>query len=709
MRSYLVGTGRTVLCLLPLLGWTACASQSVGSRPLVIQPTATPTARSQLPVRRVRIYESGVAEFERSGQLHAATTALPIPESDIDDVLRTLVIRRGVNLVRAYSASFDTVSLARVTRTRANLPTESKPGSEYAEFVQSLKGESIELSVQGTRLRGRLIELAPIEQTAKIDEGDAEDAKPGRVKGKPASATTSDKSKQFDWRTFELTLLLENGAIERLYADKVEWLRPLDPVIMARLDSAVAATSGRAHERTRVLEIASDSAEPISLTYVAESPVARITYRLHAGQSGETNRLQGLALVHNATDEPWGSVAIEISNDDLDSNIVPFSAPRYWDRPLHATPESKANVMRQLNQATADSLLDSGNDSRAAAGDNDSTPKMRTYPNTNTPSQPNHRSRVARQGHTAYTYAVSTNPSIGARSSALLPFLEAEVKVERGVWFGRNSNVGRSVVRVQNTTSRPLPAGMVSVFDAGHFVGETEMSQLESGRFGYFDYANELKLALTKMSEASPAAAYRGIVWSGDSLHMQVSEHLERTVEFTNASDRDQTAFLSIDVSNGAVVKGGDGLDTDYAGRPIVVAVKVPANGHVERTITVEQEREDETDVSNLESDTLTQFAEQPGVPAAIRSVLDEGVKLLKASKAMSERKEQLEATDAQLVESSSRLSIADASAPPGIVARFLQIEVQRSELQKQTAALDKLIERQLPLLRKVMSRLPQK
>ena len=716
MRPSTIESLRLARWMLPLLGLASCGTPGAKSQRPPGVPSVDTAAKSELPVRRVRIYESGLAEFERSGQLRGSLTALQIPSSDIDDVLRTLVIRRGSALVPVYSASFDTVTMAQVARARAHLPTEPKLGSEYSEFVRSLVGENIEISANGQRVRGRLVEfvrLEPREDKSDNDDTQLVEKKPTKSKTKAAAPQAKEASEKYDWQEFELTVLTDHGVIERYRTDKVEWLRPVDPAVTARLDTAAAAKSGRAADLVRTLQIAAESAEPVNLTYVTDAPLPRITYRLHAGKNGKLDTLQGLALVHNTSDEPWESVVIEISNEDIDSAIVPFVAPRYWDRAVHTTREGGASIVPQLKHSSSDALSESGTEPRMTRDASNSTPwiasRARKSTDGVTPRMPSNSSRNTAVGRSAYTYTVAGKPTIAARSSGLFPFLETEIKVERGVWFGHNALKGRSVVRIQNTTSQSLPAGLLSVFDAERFLGETELSQLEPGRYGYFDFANELKLELSKKPAKDPQLDYRAVSWSNDALQTRIFEHTEQAVELTNASAQNLTAFLAINALDGAIVKGVDGVDTNILGRPVVAIVKVPAQGHVDRTIVVEQEREDSSDVDSLNVDTLTQIAAQQTLPAASRAVLLEAIKLLKGKQAMTERKETLDTQVGQLEETIGRLPVSDSPASNAIATRFLQLEAQRSELQRQSAGLERTIEQQAPLLKKALSRLPQK
>ena len=48
---------------------------------------------ARLPLRTVRFYEVGVGYFERKGQLDGASTlTLPLPTSQLDDALKSLVV-----------------------------------------------------------------------------------------------------------------------------------------------------------------------------------------------------------------------------------------------------------------------------------------------------------------------------------------------------------------------------------------------------------------------------------------------------------------------------------------------------------------------------------------------------------------------------------------------------------------------------------------
>ncbi len=75
---------RSVLSLIAIVGVCLVASPS--------QAQAQP-AGPTLPLKRVRLYETGVGYFERTGKIQAqGSVALPVPAGHLDDALKTMVV-----------------------------------------------------------------------------------------------------------------------------------------------------------------------------------------------------------------------------------------------------------------------------------------------------------------------------------------------------------------------------------------------------------------------------------------------------------------------------------------------------------------------------------------------------------------------------------------------------------------------------------------
>ena len=171
-------------------------------------------------------------------------------------------------------------------------------------------------------------------------------------------------------RALTLLVLTDRGAIVRIPAAEVDSVRPLDPGYSTRLGSALDALSTRGAQSERLLHVLAHAggAGPITLGYVAETPVWRTTYRLVLDAAGKSGVLQGWALLHNDTDEDWHAVRVELANGRPDSFLFPLAAPRYARRSL-VTPDDQLATVPQLMGTTVDAIWgDQLGDSFGAGG-----------------------------------------------------------------------------------------------------------------------------------------------------------------------------------------------------------------------------------------------------------------------------------------------------------------------------------------------------
>ena len=87
----------------------------------VLSSRAALGAESTLPLKRVRLYESGVGYFERTGALGQGAVALPVPASHLDDALKTLVVFSGDGRSRVSGGEFASSVTRGVARALAGL------------------------------------------------------------------------------------------------------------------------------------------------------------------------------------------------------------------------------------------------------------------------------------------------------------------------------------------------------------------------------------------------------------------------------------------------------------------------------------------------------------------------------------------------------------------------------------------------------------
>lgn len=120
--------------------------------------TTTTTPSSVLPLQRMRLYETGVGYFERTGSLAGADrVSLPVPSGHLDDALKTLVVLGGEQTVG--QVAFESRLSPAVARARAGLPPGASDKIGFATVLSSLLGQRVELNDGARRVAGRLVDL----------------------------------------------------------------------------------------------------------------------------------------------------------------------------------------------------------------------------------------------------------------------------------------------------------------------------------------------------------------------------------------------------------------------------------------------------------------------------------------------------------------------------------------------------------------------
>lgn len=261
-------------------------------------PAASPAAASALPLKKVRLYETGVGYFERSGDISPSSDSLPVPASHVDDALKTLIVLSS-GRAQVRGVELDSMLSGGLSRSLAALPLESDAPVTYRDVLESLRGVEVEITAGAGAWIGQLAEVT---DAPPIPLSPPRPAPPAAgAGGKPAAPEEGAAGVPDTQGDLYLTLIQRGGAIRRLRASRVDAVRPVDPIVAGRLDAAVGALSGRAAQIRRSLRVLAESAAPVRLGYIAETPVWRSTYRLLL--DGGRATLQGWALVHNDTDE----------------------------------------------------------------------------------------------------------------------------------------------------------------------------------------------------------------------------------------------------------------------------------------------------------------------------------------------------------------------------------------------------------------------
>jgi hypothetical protein len=682
----------------------ACALLGCHAAP----PPATPA--SVLPLRSLKLYVTGVGYFERSGRLSAdGDMTLPVPTAHLDDALKTLVVM-GEGRSAALSGLEFSSSLSRgMARSLAGLPASADTPITFPQLLASMKGSEVEIrfkaSSQETVL-GRLVDVV--------------DPEPGT---EASSDETGERGKRPPKPSLSLLVVTRDGEFRRFDVADLAGVRPTDPNLVARMSAALDALSARNTQTRRALRLLAESAKPITLGYLAETPIWRSTYRLVLDPGTDRGFLQGWALVHNDTDEPWSRVKVELVNGQPDSFLFPLAAPRYSRRPL-AEPEEKLATVPQLQDTTVDQLwgdnLEEGavgygsgvgtgggfGSGHGSLGGSHSThaPKVRMGEVTVGSSDSLRIGNLAQiapatgvEAGALFSYALARPLDLRAHGSALVPFLASGVDSRRLTWFGTPGERGRSGLRFVNTTGQTLPAAPIAIYENGGFAGEAGLERLKPTERAFVTFGLDLDVELEE-TKSNVKEETKGVYFENGVLEEDFIRSGERTFELLNRARAARTAYLTLEIVDNAQVEGADELDYDkVANKPLAVFRAEPGK-KVERILHIHEGLQRSSHIDQLEAKRVKELAAIDSVPAAGRAILAEAAARLDEAEAKAKEHEETTEAVTEVEEDLKRLrehltALGDksgqgAGANP-IVKRILGAEDKLSLLRTKLKSLD--------------------
>ncbi|HWA73533.1 MAG TPA: hypothetical protein VG937_14405 [Polyangiaceae bacterium] len=722
MRSRLA-----VLLLFPCA--IGCATTQPGT------PATTAANVSTLPVRSVRLYETGIGYFERAGRLSPGSDTISLPAAKVDDALKTLVVLSDGARVKVTAVEFPSVLSDALARAQAGLPTSGGRLS-YSALLESLRGAEVEVSASGgARYLGRLIDVTEV---PRAEAG----APAASAAAAPAPSTAVHARAPLP--RFALALLTREHGLVRLDSTEIAGVRPTDGALAARLDSALSTTSDRGAQAPRLLRVSTTNDEPVRIGYIAETPAWRVTYRLLLGKDGEPATLQGWALVHNDSDEPWQQIALEIVNGRPNSFLYPLTAPRYLRRPL-ATPEQEMSTLPQLASRTVDQIwgdhAESSEDETGEAfgegglglsgigeggggtgqGYGSGHGMLSGSHRVSSPTSEINVGNLAEimqsealPSGTNFRYRLSEPITLGAHSSALVPFTQLALAAEAMTRFSWGGNDGHATARVSNGSGQTLPGGPIAIYTGTGLAGESALARLASGDSTWLSYGDDLDVAVTTLPARVDTTRTELVRLDPQGrLVEHYLRHREQPLSLENRSVLPRTLCIELPVVVNAKVAGADRLlyDGDQSAALALFAMK--PRSKLEKTLIFDEGLQRASELASLTPQKLAELAGSKELDPASRAVLLEGADLLLKGAEPAKQQQQkqtsltrLEADRGRLKETIETLKGTSGNGTEPLVRRLVELEKRRNELEVELKTGAESASRRLAALRSVLERL---
>jgi hypothetical protein len=441
--------------------------------------TAAPVF-GEVPIRSVTLFEAGLAEITRAEDPGSGGTALEltVPEAQLNDLLKSLVIRGEVNRARIRLDG-----AARVEDAFERLPIGPDRIGDQAELLDALKGARVTVS-DGPR-------TAPVS---------------GRVMGVTRPDCGGDAG-------CPPTLLLETEAgLLTVPLAPGRQVRIEDEGLRDRIGRALEALALAGSGSDRTVRIETDGTGDLALSYVVPAPIWKTAYRAIGDAKGRM-RLQAWAVLENVTGADWDGVRLTLSSGAPKTLAADLTSRDWAFREAFEPPAPKmrAGLMEMDTFAPrAESMMAF---EVAPLAPLDAGAEM-----------------ADRGLDSRFTFPDPVALEAGEMIS--LPFLTEEVPVERTLlWRGRlTDRTGNPdlVLRVENPLPIRLPAGIMTVSDDAGYLGDAAFPVLVSGAEAEVPFGADQRVEVRE--RVTTQRTERRVTLSGGLL--RISEREVRTVEY---------------------------------------------------------------------------------------------------------------------------------------------------------------------------------
>jgi hypothetical protein len=506
------------------------------------------TRISELPIRRVVLYQNGVGYFEREGKLRGDALTLHCRPSQVNDLLKSLtVIDRGSG--RALSVSLPLEKSG--DKMLAELPRQVRAAAGLLDVLRVFRGALVRIHGAQGALEGRVL---------GVEQGIAR-AKDGVA---PWSVTLKDRRGD---------LLVEP-------VHRIRRVELLDRTLAAGLDKSldVSLEEGAWKSIALTVRLAGAERHDLLVSYIVEMPLWKPAYRLVL-QKERPPLLQGWAVVDNVSGESWDGVKLSLVTGTPMSFIYDLHAPRFAARP-DLTPGG-ATAQAPPRETPADDAPAGAKDrlqreyapKRSARGEPaepepEAAERKRPIPMVKTPRPPASGDastlnvmlekqleqvktavKGEKLGGSLFRYDLRDPVTIPDSSSTLVNIVNGRVPGEEVVLFRPELTSGQvashpyRAVKFKNDSGFALEAGPVALYAQGTFVGEGFLERMEKGQTLFLTYSIDGNVTMTR-SENHGEEALRLLKIHRGMIESEVLRIARGVYTVTNNHDTPVVAYV---------------------------------------------------------------------------------------------------------------------------------------------------------------------
>lgn len=511
-------------------------------------------AQQPMAITRVLLYKNGMAYIVRSGQITAPVSLTFHPE-DMNDVLKSFTAWNP-DTGALYSTGYTTgiPSSHALSRFPFDL---SNAATGLGGFLVQVKGADVKLDNNGKNLEGKLV---TVQQT---------------------DHTTAPQTSSSDYR---LTILMKDSSLQSVWLSDIRSVEFADPQLREQLRSYLdVLASGRQDVTREVTVYPVPAAGPIQVAYLQQFPLWKTSYRIDLG--AKDGKIQGWAQIDNPTGESWDNVTVSLLSGAPVSFIMNLYDPLYTNRSTVPVPggqvaaprqyESAVNVVldglsvqqerfelpRPSPQAAARAAAPGAGGGRGGGGVVGGV--VGGIVGGPAPASLAFQQATSTQVEDFFEYQFPFPVRLASRQSALLPFLQKTMNIERLSIFNARSDRGnpRLGARLENNTDVPLEAGPVTFFQDTRYTGEAVLDYLPRGEKRLVSYGLDYDIQVSSKAQSQPQNTTRVTVNKGIAV-VYFESTLTTTYEIRNKGTDKKTLVVEHPRVGDRKLKGVEPFET---------------------------------------------------------------------------------------------------------------------------------------------------
>lgn len=682
------------------------AAQGQSSRGAAKQTVMADGSRpvDELPIRRLTLYRSGVASFERRGLVDGNTHVQLKFETDaVNDILKSMIVLDLSKKGQIAGVSYG--SKEPLARRLASFGVDISDQPPLGTILARLRG---------TRL------------TVTLPEGPVS----GTILGGEMRQEARQGAQQLVSVPY-INLLTANG-IRSINLTQAITVALEDPDLNGELARALAAVDEQRAERIKTVDVnlVGDGAREIVIAYVQEAPVWKTSYRLvlpdepsgakpDPKAAAPSATIQAWAIVENTTDEDWKDIRLSLVAGRPVSFTMDLYEPLFAARPGVPVPTIPGATPRTYAESTA-ALRAPGSPQAPAVSDRPLDAPARAYreerakslgvemdrarggsgqsPFRDASAAPEPLSAedlanyaAASQAHAVesgevFQFELTTPVSIERQRSAMLPILSAGVQARRVSIYNAADGLDHPMrgVEMVNTSDQQLIPGPITVFDGGVYAGDAQIGHVPRADRRLLAYAVDLdvnaRLDYDSTRQVRKARIVKGL------LELTVRNVAKTTYTFTNKDQsRPRTLVVEHPRDRGSTLvepkAPADQTDDLYR-----FEVAIPAAGNAPLSVVQERVEATSYQLTTIDLPTLLSYRTSGAASEAVVNAFKEAARRQGVLADIQKSIEQLEKERGTISEDQNRIrqNMTSIDRTSQLYTRYMQkLTDQESRLEQ--------------------------